>query len=99
MGPLTTGDYPQSMRSLVGQRLPKFSEEQTRLLNGSFDFIGLNYYTSRYAANAPHHLTNAMPCYLTDPLVDLTSKTLHIYPSVLILISFYVNHIYSFDLI
>lgn len=73
MTPLTTGDYPQHMRSLVGQRLPKFSEEQTRLLNGSFDFIGLNHYTSRYAANAPN-LNTTIPCYLTDSLANLTSK-------------------------
>ncbi|RHN56530.1 putative beta-glucosidase [Medicago truncatula] len=73
MTPLTTGDYPQHMRSLVGQRLPKFSEEQTRLLNGSFDFIGLNHYTSRYAANAPN-LNTTIPCYLTDSLANLTTE-------------------------
>ncbi|XP_061367285.1 beta-glucosidase 13-like [Gastrolobium bilobum] len=71
MAPLTTGDYPQSMRSLVGQRLPKFSKEQAHLLNGSFDFLGLNYYTSQYAANAPH-LSNIIRSYLTDSLVNLT---------------------------
>jgi beta-glucosidase len=73
LAPLTTGDYPQNMRSLVGRRLPKFSEEQTRLINGSFDFIGINYYTSRYAADAPH-LNNTRPCYLTDSLTNVTSK-------------------------
>ncbi|CAJ2652567.1 unnamed protein product [Trifolium pratense] len=72
LAPLTTGDYPQHMRSLVGRRLPKFSEDQARLINGSFDFIGLNYYTSRYAADAPH-LNNTRPCYLTDSLANVTS--------------------------
>ncbi|CAI8585867.1 unnamed protein product [Vicia faba] len=71
MTPLTTGGYPQTMRSLVGQRLPKFSEEQAKLVRGSFDFIGLNYYTSRYAANVPH-LNKTIPCYLTDSLANVT---------------------------
>jgi beta-glucosidase len=73
MDPLTFGDYPSSMRSLVGSRLPKFSTYQAKLVRGSFDFIGLNYYTSTYATNAPE-LSDAMPSYTTDPLVILTRK-------------------------
>ncbi|XP_004490615.1 beta-glucosidase 13-like [Cicer arietinum] len=73
MEPLTTGNYPQHMRSLIGRRLPMFSKEQSRILNGSFDFIGLNYYTSRYAANAPL-LNNTLPCYLTDFLANITTE-------------------------
>ncbi|GAU49488.1 hypothetical protein TSUD_88550 [Trifolium subterraneum] len=68
MDPLTSGDYPKSMRSLVGSRLPKFNAKQTRLLIGSFDFIGLNYYSSTYASDAPL-LNNDRPSYLTDSLV------------------------------
>lgn len=65
MDPIATGDYPHSMRSLVRERLPKFSSDQSIMLNGSFDFIGVNYYTSRYAAYAPH--SNAeKPSYNTD---------------------------------
>ncbi|KAG4967917.1 hypothetical protein JHK87_033568 [Glycine soja] len=66
--PLTSGDYPKSMRSLVRTRLPKFTAEQSKLLIGSFDFIGLNYYSTTYASDAPH-LSNARPSYLTDSLV------------------------------
>ncbi|KAL6341213.1 hypothetical protein AAG906_032330 [Vitis piasezkii] len=53
MDPLTNGDYPHSMRSLVGSRLPKFSKEQAMMVKGSYDFLGLNYYTANYAAYAP----------------------------------------------
>ncbi|KAJ6694685.1 GLYCOSYL HYDROLASE [Salix koriyanagi] len=53
MDPLTRGDYPHTMRSLVGDRLPKFSQQQSQMIKGSFDFIGLNYYTSNYAAYMP----------------------------------------------
>ncbi|KAG4385248.1 hypothetical protein GLYMA_12G054300v4 [Glycine max] len=68
MDPLTTGDYPKSMRSLVRTRLPKFTTEQSKLLIGSFDFIGLNYYSTTYASDAPQ-LSNARPNYITDSLV------------------------------
>jgi beta-glucosidase len=73
LDPLANGDYPHSMRVLVGNRLPKFTKEQSKLVKGSFDFIGLNYYTSNYAAYAPH-LNSGKPSYLTDFLVNLTSK-------------------------
>lgn len=80
MDPLTSGDYPKSMRSLVGARLPKFTTKQARLLIGSFDFIGLNYYSSTYASDAPL-LSNARPSYLTDSLVDPACKKLIFYHS------------------
>lgn len=47
--PLVYGDYPKIMRELVKERLPEFSEEEKSLLNGSVDFIGMNYYVSSYA--------------------------------------------------
>jgi beta-glucosidase len=51
MSPLTSGEYPSSMRSLVGERLPKFSKKQDGSIKGSFDFIGLNYYSANYVAH------------------------------------------------
>jgi beta-glucosidase len=71
MDPMTNGDYPNSMRSLVGNRLPKFTEDQSKMLKGSFDFLGLNYYTGNYAANL--QFRNAkQPSYSTDSLANLT---------------------------
>jgi len=52
MQPLTTGEYPASMVYNF-KRLPKFTEEQSKSLIGSYDFIGINYYTSSYVANKP----------------------------------------------
>lgn len=75
MDPLTTGDYPYSMQSLVGNRLPKFTDEQSKMLNGSFDFLGLNYYSASYAAHVPDHPSNRVNVtYTTDSQVSLTSK-------------------------
>ncbi|BAT91797.1 hypothetical protein VIGAN_07042600 [Vigna angularis var. angularis] len=71
--PLTSGKYPKSMRSLVGNRLPEFSQQQMKLVNGSFDFIGLNYYTSNYATHAPQ-LGTVKPNYNTDANTNLTTE-------------------------
>ncbi|CAL5211486.1 unnamed protein product [Lathyrus oleraceus] len=92
MDPLTNGDYPKTMRGLVKSRLPKFTKEQSRLVNGSFDFIGINYYSSGYASDAPQ-LSNADASYLTDSLsqisfsrngksigVNIASDWLYVYP-------------------
>ncbi|CAL5335364.1 unnamed protein product [Camellia sinensis] len=48
LDPLVSGDYPFNMKAILRDRLPTFTEEQEEMVKGSFDFIGLNYYTSRY---------------------------------------------------
>ncbi|CAJ2639071.1 beta-glucosidase 42 [Trifolium pratense] len=45
--PLYYGEYPEVMRERVGDKLPKFSEEDKKILLNSLDFIGLNHYTTR----------------------------------------------------
>lgn len=50
--PLYRGDYPDSMRARVGERLPKFSDEDRALILGSSDYFGLNHYTTLYAAES-----------------------------------------------
>ncbi|XP_004301037.1 PREDICTED: beta-glucosidase 27-like [Fragaria vesca subsp. vesca] len=54
----TYGDYPKVMRHLVKERLPCFTEEEKSLVKGSFDFIGINYYTTRYGKNDPASQAN-----------------------------------------
>lgn len=79
MEPLAKGDYPNSMKSLVKGRLPTFSKEQSVMLNGSFDFLGLNYYTTYYARNVAH--TNATnPSYITDSQTQTTRKSKIVIP-------------------
>ncbi|GKV46779.1 hypothetical protein SLEP1_g53747 [Rubroshorea leprosula] len=50
--PLYYGDYPQVMREKLGNRLPKFSEEDKELLRNTMDFVGLNQYSARFIAHA-----------------------------------------------
>ncbi|KAL1095015.1 hypothetical protein V6Z11_D06G128900, partial [Gossypium hirsutum] len=72
MKPITIGNYPHTMRSLLGNRLPKFDKMQSKILKGSFDFLGLNYYTAIYAAYAPKPNVGK-PSYLTDARTSLSS--------------------------
>ncbi|GAV87288.1 Glyco_hydro_1 domain-containing protein [Cephalotus follicularis] len=60
MEPLVYGRYPISMRTLVKDRLPTFTEEEKKMVQGSADFIGINYYTTRYVKSIPINL-NASP--------------------------------------
>ncbi|KAL8225788.1 hypothetical protein R6Q57_018345 [Mikania cordata] len=54
MEPLFSGKYPNTMiQNVTNNRLPKFTNEQSKLLMGSYDFLGLNYYVSQYATTAP----------------------------------------------
>ncbi|KAG8375749.1 hypothetical protein BUALT_Bualt10G0132700 [Buddleja alternifolia] len=53
--PVLTGQYPQNMIKCVPkENLEQFTEKESELLKGSLDFLGLNYYTARYAANDPN---------------------------------------------
>ncbi|KAJ6978532.1 cyanogenic beta-glucosidase-like [Populus alba x Populus x berolinensis] len=71
LNPITYGDYPTSMRELVKERLPTFSSPDE--VKGTYDFVGLNYYTAYYAANAntsdPDHLR-----YQTDSNANITGE-------------------------
>ncbi|KAI9081457.1 hypothetical protein K1719_036603 [Acacia pycnantha] len=72
MEPLNSGKYPAVMVNNVGERLPKFSNRQSLLVKGSFDFIGLNYYTTYYAASTPCQRENQTS--LTDACVNTTAE-------------------------
>ncbi|XP_021843429.1 beta-glucosidase 42 [Spinacia oleracea] len=52
LDPIYFGDYPLEMREKLGERLPKFSQEERDLLQNSIDFLGINHYTSRYIAHS-----------------------------------------------
>ncbi|KAJ6947905.1 hypothetical protein NC651_002311 [Populus alba x Populus x berolinensis] len=73
LNPITYGDYPSSMRELVNDRLPTFSPLDSINLKGSLDFVGLNYYTAYYAANA--NSSSPDPCrYQTDSNCIITGE-------------------------
>ncbi|XP_065850961.1 beta-glucosidase 44-like isoform X2 [Euphorbia lathyris] len=51
MHPIVYGEYPRTMQEIVGERLPKFTKEEVKMVNGSIDFVGINQYTTRYIFN------------------------------------------------
>ncbi|CAA0818731.1 Beta-glucosidase 16 [Striga hermonthica] len=67
--PLVSGEYPESMQKRVKERLPKFSDKEKEMVTGSYDYIGLNYYTTmwaRYRKKQPDDPIN----YHTDQEVE-----------------------------
>jgi len=46
--PIYFGDYPESMRKQLGDKLPAFTDEERALVKDSNDFYGMNHYTANY---------------------------------------------------
>ncbi|KAL8153851.1 hypothetical protein V2J09_011611 [Rumex salicifolius] len=109
--PIVYGHYPYTMRSLLGNRLPKFTRDESALLRQSFDFIGLNYYTSYYTYKSTSD-NSVNISYTTDsyttassykdgvPIGDPTpSVWLYVYPEGIKLILEYIKQKYNNPLI
>jgi beta-glucosidase len=62
------------MVSLLGNRLPKFTKEESAIIKGSYDFLGVNYYSTYYAQSTPP--TNINMTYYTDMQANVTRKYL-----------------------
>ncbi|KAL4303604.1 hypothetical protein GQ457_10G028770 [Hibiscus cannabinus] len=67
LDPLMFGDYPNSMITRVGSRLPRFTKAESALLKGSLDFVGINHYTTFYARE---NKTNLIGSILHDTVAD-----------------------------
>lgn len=66
MDPIAFGRYPDSVIKRVGERLPKFTQEEAETIKGSFDFIGLNYYSGKYAMSTDGNSTVNVAGYMAD---------------------------------
>ncbi|KAI4382167.1 hypothetical protein MLD38_008165 [Melastoma candidum] len=75
LDPLTYGDYPAIMKKNAGLRIPTFTTLESRLLKGSLDFIGLNYYSVMYVEDDPGSLNTSPRDLLADSGVAI--KGLH----------------------
>ncbi|XP_017978275.1 PREDICTED: beta-glucosidase 11 isoform X3 [Theobroma cacao] len=54
--PLVFGDYPDTMKEIVGSRIPTFTNHESELVRGSFDFLGVIHYTTCYVEDDPGSL-------------------------------------------
>lgn len=101
------------MVEFVGDRLPKWSEEEVKLIKGTYDYIGLNHYTTSFAkrtfvqgkdysddaqlSTSPYDINNS----LIGPFAE--SQWLNVYPTGFKKLLKWVNdrytptHIYVFE--
>jgi beta-glucosidase/6-phospho-beta-glucosidase/beta-galactosidase len=60
--PMVSGDYPAIMRERVGERLPRFTPEETALVKGSYDLLMLNHYSSKLVTDCSMLPASKPPC-------------------------------------
>jgi len=71
LDPFVSGDYPESIRKIVGSRLPSFTKEQAQKLQGSLDFIGVNHYFTMYCFDVPRKSAPMSRDYAQDMSVGI----------------------------
>ncbi|XP_030972671.1 beta-glucosidase 11-like isoform X9 [Quercus lobata] len=76
--PLVYGDYPDVMKKYLGSRLPAFTNFESNLVKGSFDFLGLNYYNMLYIKDDSSKLNMDVGDFDADMAIELTGyRALH----------------------
>ncbi|KAM0836711.1 hypothetical protein ACQ4PT_062117 [Festuca glaucescens] len=65
--------YPATMRRRVGERLPRFTPQESALVKGALDFVGINHYTTYYTR---HNDTNIIGRLFNDTLADTGTVSL-----------------------
>ncbi|KAJ0973071.1 hypothetical protein J5N97_021030 [Dioscorea zingiberensis] len=76
MEPLVHGDYPFNMKAIVRDRLPTFSAEEAKMIKGSYDFIGINYYTARYARGVSYSHDQPPFLHINEAYAEQLGNTL-----------------------
>jgi len=103
--PLWLGDYPPSMRQILGERLPHFTEEERQKLIGSADFLGLNHYSTAMASkpseppNYGGYWADQMVTLGDDPLWKKTDMGWNVAPDGAREILSWIDHRYNHPLI
>ncbi|KAK6269348.1 hypothetical protein POUND7_007552 [Theobroma cacao] len=54
--PLVFGDYPDAMKKFAGSRMPSFTNHESELVRGSFDFLGVMHYSTFNVQDSPGSL-------------------------------------------
>jgi beta-glucosidase len=106
--PVIKGDYPDSMKTRIGDRLPPFSEADKILLKNSVDFLGINHYTTAYVINqaqegvvgwAKDKGTNETKFKDGKPIGDVAQSTwLYVYPNGMRGLLNYISKTYGKDI-
>lgn len=93
MDPTVYGDYPEVMKKLIGKRLPSFTATQSKKLKGSFDFVGVNYYSAFYIKNVVDVDPN-IPNWRSDAHIEWKSQYFFSYKFDIFIICFFIFYFY-----
>ncbi|KAJ4968327.1 hypothetical protein NE237_015028 [Protea cynaroides] len=74
MDPLMFGDYPEIVKKNAGSRIPSFTPSQSRQVQGSADYFGLNHYATKYVQDDPDKLNKHQRDFFGDMAIKFTSK-------------------------
>ncbi|KAM3410015.1 hypothetical protein ACQJBY_002331 [Aegilops geniculata] len=66
LDPLVKGDYPEIMKKKAGSRIPSFTKQQSELIRGAIDFVGINHYTSVYVSDGKSGADASLRDYNAD---------------------------------
>ncbi|VVA89762.1 unnamed protein product [Arabis nemorensis] len=69
MHPLVFGDYPETMKTIVGSRLPAFTADESEQVKGAFDFFGVINYMAIYVKDNSSSQTQNLHDFTTDMAV------------------------------
>nr|POF24384.1 isoform 3 of beta-glucosidase 11 [Quercus suber] len=67
LNPLVFGDYPNIMKQNMGARMLVFTDHESKLVKGSFDFIGVIHYISMYVKD----ISNGLKMVYRDIFMDV----------------------------
>ncbi|KAI4340495.1 hypothetical protein MLD38_025323 [Melastoma candidum] len=60
LNPILYGDYPETMKKNAGLRLPSFTADESELIKGSMDFLGINFYNTLRVRDNPRSMTTEL---------------------------------------
>ncbi|ESW16310.1 hypothetical protein PHAVU_007G145900 [Phaseolus vulgaris] len=72
MEPLQYGDYPISMKTNAGIRIPAFTTRESEQVKGSSDFIGVIHYTNANITDNPDALKNQLRDFSADMAANMS---------------------------
>ncbi|KAJ0471542.1 putative beta-glucosidase [Helianthus annuus] len=81
LNPLVNGDYPEIMKKNAGNRMPNFTKHESERIKGSFDFFGINHYSTLYVKDNPGGLEMETRDFSADMATTLIFNGTEINPS------------------
>lgn len=73
--PLVHGNYPISMKTNAGARIPAFTNRESEQVKGSYGFIGIIHYNNANVTDNP----NALKTELRDFNADMAAQLIRTY--------------------